>query len=74
MKYFRPQSISEACALFEDNAATLLAGGTDLLPMYEMGRSLPDMLVDFRAWIYQVGGRWLIGNRFVGNGSRIIAR
>jgi len=58
MKYFRPQSISEACALFEDNAATLLAGGTDLLPMYEMGRSLPDMVVDLKH-ISELGSmRW----------------
>jgi xanthine dehydrogenase FAD-binding subunit len=48
MKYARPESINSACTLLEDESVTILAGGTDLLPRYEQGRELPELLVDIK--------------------------
>jgi len=51
MKYFRPQSLQELFELeksLADNPHTILAGGTDLLPRFERGVPLPDILIDIK--------------------------
>jgi CO/xanthine dehydrogenase FAD-binding subunit len=51
MKYFRPQSLQELFELeksLADNPRTILAGGTDLLPRFERGVPLPDILIDIK--------------------------
>jgi CO/xanthine dehydrogenase FAD-binding subunit len=47
MKYLRPRSLEQALEMFAEGG-TLLAGGTDLLPRYELGASLPDRLIDLK--------------------------
>ncbi len=51
MKFYQPTSIREFIELsasLSDQFATLLAGGTDLLPRYERGQALPDHLIDLK--------------------------
>lgn len=46
MQYFRPNSFAEYFEI--DDKHTLLAGGTDLIPRYERGQSLPESMVDLK--------------------------
>ena len=51
MKYHQPTSIRdfmELSTVLADQNAALLAGGTDLIPRYERGLSLPDHLIDLK--------------------------
>lgn len=51
MKYFRPDSLDSAHKLFQQHKGKeveLLAGGTDLIPRFERGASLPDYLIDLK--------------------------
>lgn len=59
MKYYRPTTMRDFMDLSMDLAdqnATLLAGGTDLIPRFERGHSMPDHLIDLKklADLYQV--------------------
>jgi CO/xanthine dehydrogenase FAD-binding subunit len=47
MNYYRPNSIEEYFVI--DDKHTLLAGGTDLIPSYERGQTLPELLVDLKS-------------------------
>lgn len=50
MKYTRPATLGEALHLLEatGDGATLLAGGTDLVPRWEQEAPLPQLLVDLK--------------------------
>ena len=51
MKYFQPQNIAEYfdyIRLLGEGEFTILAGGTDLLPRYDQGMSLPEHLIDIK--------------------------
>jgi len=51
MKYYQPATLQSYFKLRTDLAdatVTVLAGGTDLMPRYERGRSLPDHLIDLK--------------------------
>ncbi|NQU28606.1 MAG: FAD binding domain-containing protein, partial [Candidatus Marinimicrobia bacterium] len=51
MKYFRPENqrqLFDLLAEFSPAKRTLLAGGTDLMPRYENGLSLPENLIDLK--------------------------
>jgi len=51
VKYFRPENqrqLFDLLAEFSPAKRTLLAGGTDLMPRYENGLSLPENLIDLK--------------------------
>ena len=51
MQFYQPTSIREFIELsssLSDQSATLLAGGTDLIPRYERGKPMPDHLIDLK--------------------------
>ena len=51
MKYFRPKNIAEYFEYIQplgEGEFTILAGGTDLVPRYDQGRSLPKYLIDIK--------------------------
>ncbi len=51
MKVYQPLALDgclELLAALPSGATTILAGGTDLMPGYEQGQSLPDYLIDIK--------------------------
>ncbi|MEE9190731.1 MAG: FAD binding domain-containing protein [Candidatus Neomarinimicrobiota bacterium] len=49
MKYFNPGNLHDLLTTIASlNSYTLLSGGTDLVPRYQQGRSLPKNLVDIK--------------------------
>jgi CO/xanthine dehydrogenase FAD-binding subunit len=52
VKYYRPKTLSQYfdyASTPDQSQAAILAGGTDLIPQYERGTSLPDHLIDIKA-------------------------
>jgi len=47
LKYFRPNTFNDLYSISEQNF-TLFAGGTDLMPRYERGQKLPEMIIDLK--------------------------
>ncbi|MFH0883616.1 MAG: FAD binding domain-containing protein [bacterium] len=66
MRYSRPQSLDELlrhlCSVSGD-VCVLLAGGTDLMPRYEQGMSMPEELVDVKH-VAELSGITLHGDHF----------
>lgn len=51
MKYYRPRTLDDffnLCQSLGSESFTLLAGGTDIMPRYESGKTLPDHLLDLK--------------------------
>ena len=59
MKYYRPKTFDEYFAIGKPNS-TLLAGGTDLIPRYEQGISLPSTIIDVKH-LPKISGIWFKG-------------
>ncbi|MFB0517067.1 MAG: xanthine dehydrogenase family protein subunit M [Candidatus Neomarinimicrobiota bacterium] len=52
MKYYRPDTLTQYfdyVSALDLSQAVILAGGTDLIPKYERGMTLPDHLIDIKA-------------------------
>ncbi len=51
MKYVKPTTLEELSLLLKtsNGVSHVLAGGTDLVPRYEQGADLPDLLIDVKA-------------------------
>ncbi len=69
MEYYRPGSLSEAqelLARLDGVEYQLLAGGTDLLPRYEQGKTLPENLIDLKKIPDLNGIRIINGHLIIG--------
>jgi len=70
MKYFRPNSIDDYFAISEQNS-TLFVGGTDLIPRYERGQTLPDTIIDLKKLPDFIGIKKVGDNIVIGAGTTI---
>ena len=74
MKYFRPNTINNYFAISEDIGKqyfTLFAGGTDLIPRYERGQKLPEVIIDLKKLPDFTGIKKVRDNIEIGAGTTI---
>ena len=74
MKYFRPNTINNYFAISEDIGKqyfTLFAGGTDLIPRYERGQKLPEVIIDLKKLPDFTGIKKVGDNIEIGAGTTI---
>lgn len=70
MKYFNPKTFDEYFAIPE-KVCTLFAGGTDLMPRFEQGETLPETIIDIKKLPNFIGIEKIDENIVLGAGTTI---